>query len=139
MSNTPKTVVAIVLGFVSIVALSIGADMIMRSLGVFPTSGSMMLTRQFLVAFSYRVLISIFGCYLAARLAPNRPMFHAMCLGVIGVVFSALGVAGSYARPDLGPHWYPIALLLVTLPCAWVGGKLGESKAAQPESAVDNG
>lgn len=30
---------------------------------------------------------------------------------------------------DWGPAWYPIALVLVTLPCAWLGGKLAERRA----------
>ena len=129
MSNTAKSIAAVILGFISIVALSVGTDLLMRRFGLLAVNGVMMSSKQFLLAFSYRVLISIFGCYLAARLAPNRPMLHALWLGIIGLVFSSLGVAASYARPDLGPHWYPIALLLITLPCAYAGGKLGEAKS----------
>ena len=129
MSNTAKSIAAVLLGFISIVALSIGTDLLMRRFGLLAVNGVMMSNKQFLLAFSYRVLISIFGCYLAARLAPNRPMLHAIWLGIIGLVFSSLGVAASYARPDLGPHWYPIALLLITIPCAYTGGKLGEAKS----------
>jgi hypothetical protein len=30
--------------------------------------------------------------------------------------------------PAFGPHWYPIALVLVSIPCAWIGGKLYEKR-----------
>jgi hypothetical protein len=26
--------------------------------------------------------------------------------------------------PAFGPHWYPLALIVIAMPCAWVGGKL---------------
>jgi uncharacterized membrane protein (DUF485 family) len=128
VNTIAKSIVAVVLGLISIIFLSVGTDLLMRRFGILALNGVLMSNLQFLLAFSYRVLISIFGCYLAARLAPNRPMKHALALGIIGLVFSALGVAASYARPDLGPHWYPIALLVVTLPCAYTGGKFAEQK-----------
>ena len=40
----------------------------------------------FVLAFSYRAVFDVFGCYLTARLAPARPMLHAMVLGGIGLV-----------------------------------------------------
>lgn len=27
-------------------------------------------------------------------------------------------------RVDVGPAWYPIALVLTAVPCAWLGGAL---------------
>jgi len=129
MSNAVKSIVAIIIGFVAIVVLSVGTDLVARTSGIFPRTGALMSEKQYLLALAYRIGISIFGCYLAARLAPARPMRHALWLGVIGVLFSAMGVAASYARPEFGPHWYPIALVIVALPCAWLGGRLGESKS----------
>jgi hypothetical protein len=26
--------------------------------------------------------------------------------------------------PTFGPHWYPLALIVLAMPQAWVGGKL---------------
>jgi hypothetical protein len=66
------------------------------------------------------------GCaYLTARLAPYRPMLHALAGGVIAL---ALGIVGAVltwnAVPSFGPHWYPVALVLLTMPSAWLGGFL---------------
>jgi hypothetical protein len=30
--------------------------------------------------------------------------------------------------PAFGPHWYPVALVVLALPTAWMGGKLCESR-----------
>ena len=47
----------------------------------------------------------------------------AMALGVVGTV---LGTAGAVATipMHLGPAWYPIAIAVTALPCAWLGGIL---------------
>jgi hypothetical protein len=36
---------------------------------------------------------------------------------------SALGAVVTWNRA-LGPHWYPLALVVTALPTAWLGGKL---------------
>ena len=46
-----------------------------------------------LLASSYRLVISIAGAYLTAKLAPQRPMKHALILGGVGVVLGLVGVA----------------------------------------------
>ena len=42
----------------------------------------------------------------------------------IGMV---LGIGGAVAtwNKDLGPHWYPIGLIVEALPCAWIDGISG--------------
>jgi hypothetical protein len=67
------------------------------------------------------VVIGIAGSYLTARLAPDRPLQHALALGVVGVL---LGTAGTVAMWNLGPAWYPLVLIALTMPCAWLGGRL---------------
>jgi len=41
--------------------------------------------------------------------------------GALGVLLSAAGLAAALTT-DLGPVWYPAALLLITMPCALLGG-----------------
>jgi hypothetical protein len=65
------------------------------------------------------------GGYVAAWLAPDRPVAHALALGSIGFVLSVAGVAATWNRgPEFGPKWYPLALVAVSLPCALLGGFL---------------
>jgi len=71
----------------------------------------------------YRSIYGIAGGYLMAMLAPNRPLLHALIGGGIGVILSTLG---TIAMRDIPPHWYPISLIILALPTAWLGGRLFE-------------
>ncbi len=66
---------------------------------------------------------AVLGSYIAARLAPRNPMRHALILGAIGFVLSLAGAIATIPM-DLGPAWYPIALVVTALPCTWLGGAL---------------
>ncbi len=77
----------------------------------------------FLLATAYRTVFAIVGSFITARLAPDRPMGHALVGGAIGLVLSVVGAVVTWNK-DLGPHWYPLALVVTALPCAWVGGKI---------------
>jgi hypothetical protein len=76
-----------------------------------------------LLALSYRTVYAVVGSYITARFAPYSPMGHALTGGVIGLVLSAAGAMAAISM-DLGPAWYPIALVVTALPCAWLGGAL---------------
>jgi len=120
-----RSIKAVVAGLVVIFILSLGTDELLHVAGVFPPWGQTMSDALFAVATMYRVVYSVFGCYVTARLAPDRPMQHAMWLGVIGLLLSTVGAVGTWNRgPEFGPKWYALLLIVVALPCAWIGGKL---------------
>jgi len=129
LTNQPRhifrSIGAIVAGLFFIVILSTLADVLMHALGIFPPWFQYMPDSLFLLATAYRSVFSILGCYITARLAPNRPMLHALIPGAIGVVLSIAGAAGTWNRGrEFGPKWYPIALVILSLPLAWLGGKI---------------
>jgi hypothetical protein len=129
-----KNAGAVLGGLVFIFAVSTLVDVILHSTGVFPPWGQAMSDALFGLAVAYRLVIQVAGCYLTAKLATHRPMKHALLLGALGVVLSAVATAATWNKgPEFGPHWYPIVLLLSSLPCAWIGGKLYESR--HPEKA----
>ena len=74
-----------------------------------------------LVALLYRLIFMVAGGYLTAMLSPNRPMRHALILGGIGLV---VGILGAIASWNIAPVWFSIALILLALPCVWVGVQL---------------
>ena len=79
----------------------------------------------FLLATAYRTVFSVLGAYITARLAPDRPMQHALVLGVVGLAVCIAGAVATWNRvPSLGPHWYPLALVVLAVPQCWLGGKL---------------
>jgi hypothetical protein len=109
-------------GLVAIFAVTTATDLVMHAAGVFPPrTASPMAGALFLLAFAYRFVFDVAGSWLTARLAPDRPMQHALVLGAIGLVLS---IAGAAAFWDAGPHWYPLAIAASALPCAWLGGRL---------------
>lgn len=120
-----RSIGAVVAGVLVIFVLSIGTDVVMHATGVFPPWFKPMSTSLWLFTTGYRILYGILGGYVTARLAPDRPMGHALVLGAGGVVLSLAGVISTWsAGPEFGPKWYPIALVVTALPCAWLGGRL---------------
>jgi phosphatidylglycerophosphate synthase len=69
----------------------------------------------------YRFLFNITGCYVTARLAPDKPMRHAMVIGVGGTF---LGILGSILMWDQSLAWFNLAIILISIPSAWIGAML---------------
>ena len=79
----------------------------------------------FLLATAYRAVLQVLGGYLTARLAPSRPMRHVWILAFIGLAMSLLGVlAWTVMGPEAGPLWYPLLLVVLTIPTLWIGGRI---------------
>jgi hypothetical protein len=80
-----------------------------------------------LLATAYRTVYGILGSCVIVRLAPDRPMQHALAGGVVGLIVSTAGAVVTWNKgPAFGPHWYPLALILLAIPTAWMGGRLRE-------------
>jgi hypothetical protein len=125
--NILKSIWAIVAGMLVGAVLSIGTDLILEKTGIFPPQQSGLFVAWMLgLALIYRCIYNTAGCYVAAALAPNRPMGHALTLGGIGLVVTILGSIANWSA-SASAAWYPIALIVLTLPAAWLGGKLKTS------------
>jgi surface polysaccharide O-acyltransferase-like enzyme len=130
-----RSIGAVFAGFVVVVIFSIASDEALRAAGIFPALGQRMSDGLFMLATFYRSLYSVAGSYIAARLAPHRPMKHALALGVVGVVVSTIGAVATWNKePEFGPHWYPLALIVLAMPCAWLGGRLHVGSRTQGRS-----
>jgi hypothetical protein len=125
-----RSVLAVVAGLAAIVALSMLADELAYALGIFPRPPKITYdTGPYLIATAYRAAFGVAGSWIAARLAPGHPMRHALSVGGVGLILCAAGVVAAFSM-DMGPRWYPIALFVVTMPCAWLGGSLYRGKTA---------
>jgi hypothetical protein len=124
--NILKSVGAVLAGLVFIFLTHSGMDLILESLGIFtPPTVKFDTTWMVVTATVYRAVLSVAGCFLTGYLAPSRPMLHSLVLGLIGL-FLSIAAAAVTIPMDLGPAWYPLTLAALTMPCAWVGGKLAE-------------
>ena len=123
--STLRSIGAVLAGFVAIFVFSLGTDVVLHATGVFPPWGQPMSDALLLLATVYRTVYCIAGSYIAARLAPDRPMKHALALGVVGLIVSTAGAVATWNMgPAFGPHWYPVVLIVTAIPCAWLGGRL---------------
>ena len=125
-----RSIGALLAGFAVAIVLSIGTDIGLQAAGLFPALGQPMSNKLLLLATAYRTLYGIVSGYVIARLAPHHPMQHALIGGLVGLVVSSIGAAATWNR-GFGPHWYPLALIALALPPAWIGGKLHEMEQAR--------
>ena len=109
-------------GVLTVVVLDTGIDAVMHASGVYPPLRQPMAATLFLLAMAYRTVDGIAGSHIAAPFAPRRPM---LTLGVLGIVVSTIGALLTWNKgPVFGPRWYPVALIVMAIPCVWAGGKL---------------
>jgi len=125
-----RSVVAVLAGFVTVAVVTTVVDVVLHTVGVFPPWGERNSDSVLLLATSYRLLITVAGGYITARLAPDRPMSHAVALGIVGTLAAIGGAAATWnAGPAFEQKWYPLLLVVTALPCTWTGGRLFESQS----------
>jgi len=119
--TTLKSIGAILAGFLSGALLSIATDFIMEKSGMMSMENFKQSSPAIILfVIFYRFIFNVIGCYLTARLAPNKPMKHVIIIGIIGTVLSILG---SIAMWEYAIPFYNITIILMSLPSAWLGGK----------------
>ena len=81
-----RSILAVGAGVLVIVIITTLVDIVLHAAGVFPPMGQRITDGQAMLATAYRIVISVGGAWVTARLAPDRPMKHALILGYVGVV-----------------------------------------------------
>jgi hypothetical protein len=120
-----RSVGAVLVGMLTGIILSLGTDELLHLAHVFPPWDQRASDALLLLATIYRTIYGVAGSFIAARLAPHRPMLHAMILGVLGLAASTVGAAVTWNKgPVFGPHWYPVTLVVLAIPTAWAGGQI---------------
>ena len=82
----------------------------------------------FLVVLSGWVLVSLAGGSLAAWLASNAPIAHAL---ILGGLLTLAGIANNLMLPP--PFWFWVPSLVCFLPAAYAGARLAQGKI-QPKT-----
>jgi hypothetical protein len=121
-SRLGRSVGAVLAGLVTVIVTHTGTDAILHASGVYPEAGQVMSDGLFALAATYRILFTVLGGYVTARLAPSKALEHALVLGCIGSVLALAGLLAMLGR-ELGPAWYPLALVVTALPSCWLGGR----------------
>lgn len=118
-----RSALALLTGIVIGIVLSTATDFGLHAIGLTPSPKDRWPNHLLVLATMYRAVYGIFASYVIARLAPNRPMGHALVAGTLGMIVSILGAIAAWST-TAGQHWYPVALALTALPTAWMGAKL---------------
>jgi len=94
--RTGRSIWAVVAGFLVVVLLSIGTDAVLHAARIHPILGQRMSHGLFVLATVYRTVYGILGSYVTARLAPNKPMKHALMGAAIGTVIATAGAIATW-------------------------------------------
>ncbi len=123
MKNIYKSIWACFVGILVGVVLSLGTDLILQHKGVIPNGNLWVAPSIILLIIVYRTIYNVLGAYIVGKLAPEKPMKHALIVGVLGTIVSIIGVFVCL-KLHLGPLWYTVTLAVLAMPSAWLGGKL---------------
>ncbi len=118
-----RSIWAVVAGVLFVFIVTTIVDVILHVTGFFPPANAPINDLHAALSTAYRIPIGIAGGWLTARLAPANPMKHALILGLVGALLALIGMLATW-NLGLGPHWYPIALVVLAIPQCWLGGKI---------------
>ena len=126
-----RSILAIVVGFVLTGALNVGTNTVLSRVApemVPPPGTPNTNTAALLVICGYVALFGVLGCYVTARLAPSRPLLHALIMGAIAL---AMSIPVTISVWNDTPAWFNVYNLLAVMPYAWLGGTLRERELAR--------
>lgn len=126
---------AIFAGVLFVMIVTTLVDTLLHLVHVYPPMNQPIDDKLAVLATSYRFVISVAGAWITARLAPSRPMWHALILGAIGTVLGTAGVVATW-NLALGPRWYAILLAALAIPQCWLGGWLYARNARNTTAGV---
>ena len=116
-----RTAGALIAGFATVAALSMGADALLHAMNYYPNDGTVGSDTGLAVALTYRTAFTVLGGAVTAWLAPSHPQRLATMLGAIGTLFAILGAVTMW---NVGHQWYPVGLVVLAVPSTAFGGWL---------------
>lgn len=127
-----RILLAVLAAFLINGILATAIDHVFHTTGVYPPYGVPYFdTDLFLLALSYRFLITIGAAYITAMIAKEQAKKALWTTGILGTI---LWLVGTIAAQGLGPLWYGIVGAATAIPLALFGGKLYERRARQTAS-----
>jgi hypothetical protein len=118
--NILRSIGAVAAGLLTIVLLCVLTDALLVTMHLLPSPDAhhpYALVSLGVVIF-YCTVYTLVGGYVTARLAPTRPVAHAVVLGMLGMALSTLGTMHSW---QIGNGWNAITLVAEGIPLCWLG------------------
>src|SRR5437762_14325966 len=107
-----RSIIAVLVGMVVGIAITLSTDEILHIARVFPPWGASMVgfDGALLLATAYRTDYGTSASYITGRLAPDRPLPHALVGGCLRFVVSLARAVPTWNKgPAVGPHRRPPA------------------------------
>jgi hypothetical protein len=118
--NILRSIGAVAAGLLTLAVLCVLTDALLVAIHLLPSPQAQhpyALVSLGVVIF-YCTVYSLVGGYVTARLAPTRPVAHAVVLGMLGMALSTLGTMNSW---QIGNGWNAITLVAEGIPLCWLG------------------
>jgi len=128
-----RSIVAVGAGFFTVMVLSAAADVAFTGMSpnAFDENGHARADSSLFIKLAYEMLFAFLAGYVTARIAVRRPYFHAAVMG--GLVLAGRALI-AFAAWDVTPPWFNIGILMLILPVALLGAKLGTWNRGSPSS-----
>jgi hypothetical protein len=128
--NALRSIVAVGAGFFTTSVLALCGDYALRVWAPeeFGPDRSVQSPKLLAITLIYTALFGAVGGYVAARIGQVRPIMHAAIVGAIVLALSAVSTVFLWSTV---PPWYHAATLIMVLPIAIAGGKIGELQMRQ--------
>lgn len=119
-----KSVLAVVAGVVALTVTSFAIEaavnpILMRVLSLPDQAALARNSGVMAFTFAYSLVCVAFGGYVCARLAPTRPLRHAVAMGLVQVGMTLLAMQ---SMPELAPRAQWIISAILAFPAAVAGG-----------------
>jgi hypothetical protein len=122
--NLLKNIWAVVAGFFTVFILSVGTDLLLSAVGIFPSMDDSAAFTDWMYAFAlaYSCFYTGVGGYLTAKLSVDKPWRQVYFLAGLGFIS---GFAGAYINWDkaIGHEWFSVAVVVTGPIFVWLGGK----------------
>jgi len=109
-----RSIVAVLTGFFLIPVLNLATNAALGRMlpEWYPAAGRVEFVPALLLSCAYVALFGILGCWVTARLAPSRPMLHALILGALGL---AVSIPTAMMAWNDTPVWFNVYNLLAVM------------------------
>jgi hypothetical protein len=120
-----RSIIAVVVGFVLAGGLNVGTNLLLSRVApeLIPPGAPVTNPSALVLVCAYVAVYGILGCYVTGRLAPSRPMLHALVMGGLAL---AMSIPVTIQAWNDTPAWFNVYNLLAVMPYAWIGGRLAE-------------
>ena len=122
-----RSIWAVVAGAIVGIILSLVTDAALERTGILPQGNLYVASWLISMVIFYRTVYGSLAAYVTAKLAPQKPLKHALIGGAVALFVNIAGTIATW-NMNLGPHWYSVTLAILAVPTAWLGGSLYKPK-----------